>query len=44
MTEEINRKVVLDYVDAFNRGDMESLRTLFTPDALIYGVLGWGGL
>jgi ketosteroid isomerase-like protein len=35
---------VLEYVEAFNRGDMEALRRLFTPDALIYGVLGWGDL
>jgi steroid delta-isomerase-like uncharacterized protein len=44
MTEEANKNVVLQYVDAFNRGDMEALRQLFAPDALIYGVLGWGGL
>jgi steroid delta-isomerase-like uncharacterized protein len=25
-------------------GDIETLRTLFTDDALVYGVLGWGGL
>ena len=39
-----NKRVVMDYVDAFNRGDMEALRQLFTKDALVYGVLGWGGL
>ncbi|OLE52087.1 MAG: ester cyclase [Acidobacteria bacterium 13_1_20CM_3_53_8] len=39
-----NKRVVMDYVDAFNRGDMEALRQLFTTDALVYGVLGWGGL
>jgi len=44
MTEEPNKKIVLEYVDAFNRGDMEALLRLFTPDALIYGVLGWGSL
>lgn len=42
MSEEANKKVVLKYVEAFNRGDMETLRRLFTPDALVYGVLGWG--
>jgi steroid delta-isomerase-like uncharacterized protein len=42
MTEDICKKIVLQYVDAFNRGDMEALREFFTPDALIYGVLGWG--
>lgn len=44
MSEEANKKMVLSYVDAFNRGDMEALRQLFTADALVYGVLGWGGL
>jgi steroid delta-isomerase-like uncharacterized protein len=42
MSAEANKKVVLDYVEAFNRGDMEALRQLFTDDALVYGVLGWG--
>ena len=44
MSEETNKKVVLKYVEAFNRGDMETLQQLFTPDALIFGVLGWGNL
>jgi steroid delta-isomerase-like uncharacterized protein len=44
MSEEDNKRVVLEYVEAFNRGDMEALRRLFTDDALVYGVLGWGGL
>lgn len=44
MSQEINKQIVLDYVDAFNRGDEETLRALFTEDALVYGVLGWGGL
>jgi steroid delta-isomerase-like uncharacterized protein len=35
---------VQQYVDAFNRGDEEAMRPLFTDDALIYGVLGFGGL
>lgn len=39
-----NKQVVMDYVEAFNRGDMDALRQLFTDDALVYGVLGWGGL
>ena len=37
-----NKAVVRQYVDAFNQGDQEVLRTLFVPDAIIYGVLGWG--
>ena len=44
MSEEINKNVVLEYVDAFNRADIETLRSLFTPDALVYGVLGWGAI
>ena len=43
-SEEANKQVVLDYVDAFNRGDEEALKTLFALEALVYGVLGWGGL
>jgi steroid delta-isomerase-like uncharacterized protein len=39
-----NKQTVLAYVDAFNRGDIEALLELFTPDALVYGVLGWGEL
>jgi steroid delta-isomerase-like uncharacterized protein len=41
---ESNKQTVLAYVDAFNRGDIDELRTLFTDDALVYGVLGWGGM
>jgi steroid delta-isomerase-like uncharacterized protein len=44
MSPDSNKQVVLDYVDAFNRGDLETLRRLFTPDALVHGVLGWGGM
>jgi len=43
MSEE-NKRVVLDYVDAFNRGDLEDVCRTFAEDALIYGALGWGGL
>ena len=42
MTAEENKNVVLKYVEAFNHEDYETLRQLFTPDALVYGVLGWG--
>ncbi len=42
MDEQKNKDVVLRYVEAFNRLDIEKMRTLFTADALIYGVLGWG--
>jgi steroid delta-isomerase-like uncharacterized protein len=44
MSEELNKQVVLAYVDAFNRGDIEALTELFASDALVYGVLGWGNL
>ena len=41
---EDNRRVVLEYVEAFNRRDEGALLRLFAEDALVYGVLGWGGL
>lgn len=44
MSVEANKQTVVAYVDAFNRGDMDELRALFTDDALVYGVLGWGGM
>jgi len=43
-TLEANKEVVLRYVSAFNRADIDTLRTLFTPDAVVYGILGWGDL
>jgi ketosteroid isomerase-like protein len=39
---EQNKQTVLAYVDAFNRGDLEGVCRQFTPDALAWGVLGWG--
>ncbi|HMB63118.1 MAG TPA: ester cyclase [Eudoraea sp.] len=39
-----NKKIVAQYVEKFNRGDLEGLRALFEDNALIYGVLGWGNL
>jgi steroid delta-isomerase-like uncharacterized protein len=36
------KDVVLAYVDAFNGGDLEGVCRLFTTDALIWGVIGWG--
>jgi steroid delta-isomerase-like uncharacterized protein len=38
------KSLVRAYVEAFNRGDMETLRALFTEDAQVQGVLGWGGM
>ncbi len=43
-TLEANKDVVLRYVSAFNGADIDTLRTLFTPDAVVYGILGWGDL
>jgi steroid delta-isomerase-like uncharacterized protein len=43
-TPESNKEVVRRYVAAFNRGDTDALRDLFTPDAVIHGVLGSAGL
>ena len=42
--ENKNKQVVLDYVDAFNRGDLPGLKALFTEDAEIQGVLGKGNM
>ncbi len=39
-TLERNRQVIRAYVEAFNRCDVDKLRSLFTPDAIIQGVLG----
>src|SRR5262245_62271702 len=39
---EANKNVVRRYVECFNAGDVEGLRQLCAPDALIQGVLGWG--
>ena len=36
MSEAANKQLVLEYVESFNRGDMEALRRLFAPDAQIY--------
>jgi steroid delta-isomerase-like uncharacterized protein len=40
--EEENKAVVMRYVDAFNRGDLEALRLLLADDAEIQGVMGKG--
>ena len=41
---EAKKQIVLEYVTAFNRGDMKALRRIFAEEALVYGVMGWGGL
>lgn len=40
--EEEAKDVVRQYVDAFNRGDMNGLRSLLAEDAEIQGVFGKG--
>lgn len=39
-----HRPLIHTYADSFNRGDLGAICRCFTPDAQIYGVLGWGGL
>lgn len=41
-TESEAKEVVRKYVDAFNRGDLEALKTLLSDDAEIQGVFGKG--
>ncbi|MBC6983785.1 nuclear transport factor 2 family protein [Caulobacter sp. 17J80-11] len=41
-TPDAAKAVVRAYVEAFNAGDFPRLRGLFTDDAVIWGVLGWG--
>ena len=41
---ESNKAVVRRYVEAFNRGDFDTLRALYAPDAVVQGVLGSGGM
>lgn len=42
-TEE-NKTTVRAYAEAFSRGDFEAVKALCTPDVIIAGVLGKGGL
>ncbi len=44
MTTDKMKALVLDYVEAFNRGDVEGICRCFASDAVIYGVLGAGDL
>lgn len=36
--------VVRAYTTAFNAGDLDALMALFSPDAVVFGALGRGGL
>lgn len=40
--EDEAKKVVHEYVEAFNRGDLDTLKSLLADDAEIQGVLGMG--
>ncbi len=37
-----NKDVVRRYVERFNAGDLDGLREVFSADAQVHGVLGWG--
>lgn len=38
------KDLIREYVAAFNRGDVEAVCRCFAPDAIVFGVLGWGDL
>lgn len=42
MDKEANKQIVRSYAEAFNTGDLEKLKSLFSEDAEIQGVLGIG--
>lgn len=42
MSQNRNEKIVHEYIAAFNRGDFDTLRSLFADDAEIQGVLAKG--
>jgi steroid delta-isomerase-like uncharacterized protein len=44
MNLEKNKSAVRVYAEAFNRGDVDAVCRCFAPDAVVYGVLGWGEL
>ena len=39
---EGNKGVVSEYVRRFNDGDLEGLEQVFSEEAMVHGVLGWG--
>ena len=43
-TPDANKSVVRQYVKAFDRGDTDGLRAVFTADAVVHGVLGSAGI
>ena len=42
MKEEAIKHIVLRYVEAFNKGDVDGVCACFAPGAVVQGVLGWG--
>ena len=44
MTPDANKATVQAYVEAMNAGDFQALRDLFTHDAEVHGVMGWGSV
>lgn len=41
---EAHKDIIHRYAAAFSAGDFEALRPLFTENAVIQGVLGWGNI
>lgn len=44
MQTDAMKHIILEYVAAFNRADLDGVCRVFSPDAQVYGVLGYGGL
>jgi steroid delta-isomerase-like uncharacterized protein len=44
MNMDERKSLVREYVAAFNRGDVDAVCRCFAPNAVVYGVLGWGDL
>jgi len=42
MNSDAAKELIETYVDAFNRGDIDAVCQCFAPNALSFGVLGWG--
>ena len=41
---DANKQTIRDYAAAFSAGDLERVRALHAPDAVVRGVLGWGSV
>lgn len=41
---EKDKQTIRAYAEAFSAGDLERVRALHTPDAVVRGVLGWGSV